>query len=256
VTRALLLACAALALFAAAPAYAGIMSPEDATDLAQSLAEAQEEQDVCYGWNVTNNFGAGPDVGSSISGPGAVLLDVAGTCKRGMVILTGSIDYSCGSCESSDSASVSIQATGMANPPTVGDLEELGLKAGDLTGDKDDTTLFNMVEALPLLVADKGNAPYVEYEQATTVPPTDRPTNKPGSDVLRDTWIWLLVCGVLIALGPIYYFYKRGQTPSSERKRDAEPDETSTPPASETSEPPPPTSTGPTTPATGPSPTT
>jgi hypothetical protein len=203
---------------------------------------------------VTNNFGAGPDVGSSISGPGAVLLDVAGTCKRGMVILTGSIDYSCGSCESSDSASVSIQASGMANPPTVGDLEDLGLKAGDLTGDNDDTTLFNMVDALPLLVADKGNAPYVEYEQATTVPPADHATNKPGSDVLRDTWIWLLLCGALILLGPIYYFYKRGQAPPSERKRDAEPDEPSAPPA--TSEPPPPTSTGPATTTTGPTPTT
>ena len=32
------------------------------------------------------------------------------------------------------------------NPPTVDDLEDLGLKAGDLTGDKDDTTLVNMVE--------------------------------------------------------------------------------------------------------------
>ena len=254
--RALVLACATIALLAAAPAHAGIMSPEDATDLAQSLAEAQEEQDVCYGWNVSNNFGAGPDVGSSISGPGAVLLDVGGTCKRGMVILAGSIDYTCDSCEGSDSASVSIQASGMANPPTTKDLEDLGLQAGDLTGDNDDTTLINMVEALPLLVADKGNAPYVEYEQATTVPPTDRATNKPGSDFLRDNWIWLLLCGTLIAAGPIFYLYKRGQVPPSERKRRAEPDETSTPPTSTTSEPPPPASTGPTTTSTGPTPTT
>jgi hypothetical protein len=259
VIRALLLACAALALLAATPAHAGIMSPEDATDLAQSLAEAQEEQEVCYGWDVSNNFGAGSDTGSSIGGPGAALLDVAGTCKRGVVILTGSIDYSCGSCESSDSASVSIQASGLANPPTVGDLEDLGLKAGDLTGDNDDTTLINMVEALPLLVADKGNAPYVEYEQATTVPPTDRATNKPGSDFLRDNWIWLLLCVALIALGPIYYLYKRAQVPKAKRtprdEPDAEPDEPAEPPASTSSQPPP-TSAGPTTTPTGPTPTT
>ena len=254
-TRALLLACTAVALVAAAPAHAGIMAPEDATDLAQSLAEAQEEQEVCYGWDVRNNFGAGSDVGSSISGPGAPLLDVAGACTRGIVLLTGSIDYSCDSCEASDSASVSIQASGMGNPPTVDDLEKLGLKAGDLTGDNDDTTLFNMVNALPLLVADKGNAPYVEYEQATAVPPTDRPTNKPGSDFLRDNWVWLLLCAALIAAAPIFYFYKRAQIPPAERKRRATPDEEPTETPS-SSEPPPPASTGPTTTSTGPTPTT
>ena len=256
--RALLLACAALALVAAAPAHAGIMSPEDATDLAQSLADAQEEQEVCYGWDVGNNFGAGSDIGSSIGGPNAALLDVAGTCKRGVVLLTGSIDYSCDSCEASDSASVSIQASGMANPPTVDDLEDLGLKAGDLTGDNDDTTLFNMVNVLPLLVADKGNAPYVEYEPATTVPATDRATNKPGSDFLRDNWIWLLLCGALTALGPIYYFYKRAQVPKSKRtprdESDDESDETAEP--ASTASQPPPASAGPTTTPTGPTPTT
>jgi hypothetical protein len=220
VIRALLLALA-LAAFVAAPAQAGVMSQEDATDLAQSLAEAQEEQDVCYGWQVTNDFDGAPDVGSSTGGPGApVAVARVGSCARGVVVLTGSIHYSCGSCEDSDSASVSIQTSGMNNPPTVDDLEALGLKAGALTGDNDDTTLVNMVEALPLLVADRGNAPYLPYEQATTVPATDHATNKPGSDVLRDTWIWLVLCGALIVLGPAFYFYKRAQQP---RQAEAEP---------------------------------
>jgi hypothetical protein len=254
VIRALLLGCLAVALLAAAPAQAGIMSPDDAADLAQSLADAQEDQDVCYGWNVSNNFGAGPDVGSSIGGPGAVLLDVSGSCKNGTVILTGSIDYSCGSCDSSDSASVSIQASGMANPPTVGDLEELGLKAGALTGDNDDTTLINMVEALPLIVADKGNAPYVEYEPATAVPATDHATNKPGSDFLRDTWIWLLLCVALIVFGPIFYFYKRAQVPPHKRRAKGEGPPMAPIPTS--SQAPPPEPAGPTTASTGPTPTT
>jgi len=254
VIRALLLGLATLTLIAAAPAHAQIMSPEDATDLAQSLADAQEDQDVCYGWEVSNNFGAGPDIGSSIAGPGAAMLDVGGSCKRGKVVLTGSIDYACDSCEASDSASVSIEASGMANPPTVADLEGVGLKAGDLTGDNDDTTLFNMVNALPLLVADRGNAPYVEYERATTVPAADRATNKPGSDLLRDSWIWLLLCAMLIAAAPLFFFYKRSQIPP--HKRTKKPDRTDAPPTSTSSEPPPPTSTGPTTTSTGPTPTT
>ena len=215
---ALALACALVLAVVVAPAQAGILTAEDATELAQALAEAQEEQDVCYGWNVRNNFAATPDVGSSVGGPGAMPLSSSSTCRKGFAILEGSIDYSCSSCESEDSASVSI-ASNLPNPPKVSDLEDLGLKAGDLTGDKDDTTLVNMVEALPLLVADRGNAPYIEYEQAPAkdVPATDHATGKPGSDVLRDSWFLLVLCAALILGGPAFYFYKRSQMPKTVR---------------------------------------
>jgi hypothetical protein len=210
-TRAVLLALV-LALLAAMPAHAGVLSQGDATDLAQSLSDAQDEQEVCYGWQIANNFDGRPDVGSSTGGPG-VALDVApvGSCRRGVVVLDGSIYYSCDSCEDSDRASVSIRSSGLADPPTTGDLRALGLDAGDLTGDDDDTTLLNMVDALPLLVADRGNAPYVAYEEATTVPAADHATGKPGSDFLRDTWVALVLCGGLIVLGPLFYLYKRAQ---------------------------------------------
>ncbi len=150
------------------------------------------------------------------------------SCTKGYVVLDGSISYACESCESEDSARVSI-ASNLPNPPTVGDLEDLGLKAGDLTGDNDDTTLVNMVNALPLLVADRGNAPYIEYEQAAPadVPPADRATGKPGSDVLRDSWFLLVLCGGLILAGPGFYLYKRSQTPVSHK-----PDPEQTPPPS------------------------
>jgi hypothetical protein len=217
VIRALGLALAlALTLFAA-PAAAGVLSLEDATDLAQSLAEAEDDQGICYGWNVSNNFDGVPDVGSS-SGPGQLLVKFGRTsaatgvsCSKGYVELQGSIDYSCGSCDSEDSASVSIDSN-LDDPPTVGDLEGLGLRAGDLTGDKDDTTLVNMVEALPLLAADRGNADYVAYEPATTVPAVDHATNTPGSDFLRESWIWLVLCGAAILGGPLLYLYKRSQS--------------------------------------------
>ncbi len=224
-TRAALLALL-LAVAFASPAQAGIVSPEDAAELAQTLAEAQEEQDVCYGWNVTNNFSSSSDVGSSTGGPGVPLDPTQAACPKGAVILQGDIDYACGSCESSDSASISIAAGGLANPPTVDDLEGLGLKPGALTGDDDDTTLVNMVNALPLLVADRGNAAYVEYEQTTTVPATDHPTGKPGSDLLRDSWLGLLFFGGLVLAGPGFFFYKRSQRP---RRPDPEPALTSQP---------------------------
>jgi hypothetical protein len=201
-----------LAVTLVAPAQAGIVSPEDAAELAQTLAEAQDEQDVCYGWDVSNNFSDTNDVGASTTGPGTKLIPIPSLCPKGAVILQGNIDYACGSCDSSDTASISIAAS-LPNPPTVSDLEGLGLKAGDLTGDNDDTTLVNMVNALPLLVADRGNAPYVPYEQTKTVPAADHATGKPGSDLLRDTWIQLVLFGGLIIVGPGFYFYKLAQRP-------------------------------------------
>jgi hypothetical protein len=160
-----------------------------------------------------------------------------------VVVLEGSIDYACESCESEDSASVSIRSSGMASPPTVGDLEGLGLSAGALTGDDDDTTLVNMVSALPLLVADRGNAPYVPYEQATSVPASDHATGKPGSDVLRDNWLWLVLCFALIVLGPIFYLYKRSQQPkpAAPAPPSGPPPSASGPPAPATGSLPPPT---------------
>jgi hypothetical protein len=211
VTRVALIALL-VAVALTAPAQAGIVSPEDAAELAQTLADAQDEQGVCYGWDVTNNFSDANDVGSSTNGPGSKLIPLRTTCPKGAVILQGSIDYACESCDSDDSASVSIAAS-LPNPPTVDDLEGLGLKAGDLTGDNDDTTLINMVEALPLLVADRGNAPYVPYETTKTVPAGDHATGKPGSDLLRDTWIQLVLFGGLIVVGPGFYFYTLAQRP-------------------------------------------
>ena len=200
---ALVLACAL-----AGPAQAGILAPQDAAELAQSLAEAEDEQGVCYGWNISNNFDGTPDVGSGTGGPGAIM--AAPQCKRGWVSLDGDINYSCGSCDAPDRASVSISSS-FPNPPTTDDLEALGLEAGALTGDKDDTTLINMVNALPLLVADRGLAPYMPYEQAKVVPPADHATDKPGSDFLRDAWLRLLLFGGLIVGGVTYYLYKRNQ---------------------------------------------
>jgi hypothetical protein len=210
VIRALVLALL-LALVAAVPAQAGILSADDAADLAQSLADAQEEQDICYGWEVSNNFSDTGDLGSSTGGPERRLLESLETrgCAKGFVELLGDINYSCDSCESEDSAGISISSGGLASPPTVKDLEEMGLKAGDLTGDKDDTTLINMVNALPLLVADRGNAPYVAYEPSTGVPAADHATGSPGSDFIREEWGSVLLFGVLLLGGPGYFLYNR-----------------------------------------------
>lgn len=202
-----LLAALALALGLPAAARSGIIAPEDAAEVANALAEAQAEQDVCYGWEISNDFDATPDVGSSTLGPG-VPLNLA-TCPR-YVVLTGNIHYACSTCEDSDSASVSIE-TNLTPAPTEDGLEELGLRPGALTGDDDDVTLLNMIGALPLLVAQTGAAPPVPAETPAAVPASDTPTNQPGSDFLRDSWLKLVLFVFLLATGPLFWRYRRSQ---------------------------------------------
>lgn len=199
----------ALALLAASPAaaHAGIVEPADAEELANALADAEEEQDVCYGWQITNNFSATQDYGNSRTGPGEPL--PAGMCER-YVVLDGSITYTCEACEGSDTADVSI-VSNVPNAPTAGDLQRLGYSADALVGDEDDTTLINMVNALPLLVAERGIAPFLPVETPQSVPASDTPTDKPGSDFLRAAGPGLLVFGFLTLCAPLFWFYKRGQ---------------------------------------------
>jgi hypothetical protein len=207
VRRAALAAILGTVMLAAAPAaHGGVIEPADQAELANTLAEAQEEQDVCYGWNVSNNFDSSPDIGSSVGGPGAVPLIGIG-CQRYM-FLYGSIDYACGSCDASDTASVRIFSN-LPDAPTADDLEDLGLEAGDLTGDRDDITLINMVGALPLLAAQTGAVAPVAHETPAAVPATDVATDHPGSDFMRTSWFWLLLFGFLAVLGPAYWLRER-----------------------------------------------
>lgn len=185
---------------------APLMAKADAAELAQSLADAQDEQGVCYGWEVrVDRFG--PDQGSSLDGPGVPLED--GRCPR-QVVLFGSIDYVCEDCEGEDSASVDIAST-VPGAPGIEDLEGLGYRPKDLLGDNDDVALFDMVQALPLLMAERGAARPVAYEVPARVPAADRPTDSPGSDILRDRWWALVLFGVLLLVGPLWLYRERVQ---------------------------------------------
>lgn len=212
-SRALLAAAlaAVLALAGAAPAAAEpLLEPEDATDLAQTLAEAQAEQGVCYGWAVDVDA-LGTDAGSSIAGPGQPLQPDPAQCPKGYVSLRGVIDYTSEYEEAEDSADVRIESS-LPSAPSVRDLEDLGLSVDDLLGEQDDKALFDMVGALPLLVAESGAAPYVAYEPAPPdVPATDRPTNQPGSDFFRTAGPILGFGVFLILAGLFWLIYKRGQ---------------------------------------------
>jgi hypothetical protein len=207
VTRLLLAGLLALGLLVPASAGAGVLlQPADEAELAQDLADATEEQDVCYGWKVFIN-GSVTDQGSS-SGPGRPVGTAIG-CRR-IAELQADLIYTCDSCEGEDDGSIRIESN-LPHPPTVDDLSDLGYHASDLLGDKDDVSLIDMVGALPLITAQHGDAPFIEYEAATNVPSKDGPTNTPGSDMLRDRWFALVLFGGLLLFGPLWFFYKRSQ---------------------------------------------
>jgi hypothetical protein len=186
----------------------GIMEPGDQAELAQSLADAQAEQGVCYGWDVELN-GARVDVGSSTGGPGTPLSTAE--CPK-WAVLTAVIRWTCESCEEEDSAYFEVDSN-LDDPPTRQDVLDLGYSDADLVGDEDDTTLFEMTGALPLLAAQRGNADPVPFETPGEVAAADRPEGSPGSDFLRTKWPQLLLCVGLIALGPGYLIFARHNRP-------------------------------------------
>lgn len=203
--RTLTLAFALLLLLPSSPVDAAILAPEDANELANTLADATAEQGVCYGWTFqVNDFSGGddgPDVGSNL-GPGKEAAGAPG-CEK-WVVLTGSVTYTSESSESDDSASWSID-TNLSNPPRIAELEDLGYGSGDLTGDKNDTTLVNAVGALPALVADHGEAEPLPFE-VSTAPAAEQgvPTNGPGNDFLREHGVMLALFGLLLVGGLIW----------------------------------------------------
>jgi hypothetical protein len=199
---------------AAAQEQISIMEPADQAELAQSLADAQAVQDVCYGFQVTLN-GTPSDVGSSTSGPGRPLSP--GECER-WAIFTAAVEWTCDSCEAEDSARFDVESN-LPDPPTRQDVVDLGYTESDLIGEEDDVTLFEMAGALPLLVAQRGNAAPVPFEAPTDVPAADRPEGSPGSDFLRTRWPVLLLCVGLIALGPGYLLFARHTAHGSRSRR-------------------------------------
>lgn len=203
--RAALIAVALVALALPAPAAAvPLLDSADATELAQSLADATAQQGVCYGWRVTVDDQyegmSGIDTGSN-AGP-RIPANADGRCRR-TVLLTGTVTYTCASCEAEDSSSVSL--TSFPGGPSRDDLSELGLRIDDLHAEDGDAVLANLVGALPLVTASKGAAaPVAGDVNRAPIPRADRATSGPSSpDWLRESWPWLVLCLMVIAAGAV-----------------------------------------------------
>lgn len=202
--RAMAVAAAGVLVLVAAPAPAGalpILDEGDAIELANKLAEATEEQGVCYGWSVEvrDDGGSlsGTDTGSSL-GPGRSPYDPACTPY---VIFRANLHYTSEASEASDSAGYSIDSNLPGFDPRR--LEGLGISDSSLLGGNDDIVVANATALLPGLVAEQGLAPPIPIEETagTTIPASDRPTNTPGSDLWRTHWAAYSFAGLLLLGG-------------------------------------------------------
>ena len=196
---------AMLSLVPLAPASAApIFEEADAVELANSLAEAQADQDVCYGWLVTvqddGGSSSGIDRGSSL-GPDRDPREAA--CEPS-VIFVADLHYTAETSEAPDGASYRIESS-LSGFQTQLAVSALGVSESGLLGDNDDLVVRNATALLPGLVAEQGLAPPILAEETTgTIPATDRPTGRPSSDLVRTYWPAYTVAGLLAAAGVVW----------------------------------------------------
>lgn len=201
------LATAVLALATLVPVRpagaAPILAAEDAVELANKLAEATAEQEVCYGWEIQvydeSGSGSGLDQGSSL-GPDRSARDPA--CSP-QVVFVAEIVYTSEMSESPDRATYSVESDLPGFDAS--DLGVLGVSEQALLGDNDDLAVLNATALLPVLVAEQGLAPPVPVEETTgTIPAADRPTGAGGSDRIRTYGALYVLAGLLVAAGVVW----------------------------------------------------
>ena len=197
-------AAAGLAVLIGAAPPAGalpVLEATDANELAQALAEATEDQDVCYGWEVTvNDYGGGADGVDQGSSLGVGTSANTTECPR-WVIFEARITYTSQASESEDSASFAV-STNVPGAPGSGDLRQNGISEGGLLGARDDEVVANATLLLPALMAEKGLAEPISLEANTqALPAEDRATGTPGSDWLRKYGAALAVAALVLLGG-------------------------------------------------------
>lgn len=211
-----LAAAAALVLAGAGPAAAvPYLEQADAEDLVEVLAEATAQQQVCYGWSVrVNDDSGGPDGTDEGSGAGVGQVVTQSGCSR-WIELRGWVRWTSETSDLDDSSGYELVSAGLDRPPTTADLTELGFDVNLLVRDDGDTGLFQIMLALPRLVADSGEAPSVQVAPAASPPPAGSvPTGRPAlPDGLRSRWPLVVLGAGLIVLAAVLLVVFRRSTP-------------------------------------------
>jgi hypothetical protein len=178
-----------------------VLETADATELAQALAEATEDQDVCYGWKVTvYDYGGGADGIDQGSSLGVGQTAVQAGCPR-YVVFEAAVTYTSAASEAEDSARFDV-VSNVPGAPSAADLRDNGISVGGLLGAHDDEVVANATLLLPALMAEKGLAEPISLEANTQpLPASDRATGTPGSDWLRKYGAAVAVAALMLLGG-------------------------------------------------------
>ena len=178
-----------------------ILDNADATELAQALAEATEDQDVCYGWKVTvYDYGGGSDGVDEGSSLGVGQSANQAECPK-WVVFEAILTYTSPASEAEDSATFSVRSNVPGGPSST-DLREAGISEAGLLGANDDQVVADATLLLPALMAEHGLADPIALEANTQpLPAGDRATGTPGSDWLRQYGAAVAVAGLTVAGG-------------------------------------------------------
>ena len=204
-----------------------ILGDDGAVELAQQLAEATEEQGICYGWRVLvgNEGDLSTERGSNF-GPDRGI--ETGPCRRKAEIV-GEVSWTCGSCEPEDSSSFHVEAN-FRGAPTKDQIRDLGLEGGNLHKGDGDEVLAAMAGSLPVIAASNGVAEAVPAQLNTRpIPAADKPENSPSTpDWLRESWLGLTVFLVLAAAGIAWFVIDLLRRSPAEAPAAPEPESTPT----------------------------
>lgn len=191
-----------------------LFTAEDTDTLAERLDKAYQEQDVCYGWDITisqggDGFGTGTESQLTGSNFGAdVPVDASGSSGcTDTVEFIATIVWTSETSEVEDSASYRLESTSDELDTT--DLDALGIISPDgLAGDTGYIEAYNAISALPLLAADAGIAPPIEASPAAAdTAAAAEPGDSPAPDLLRRSGIALLLGGLLLLAGGAFAWW-------------------------------------------------
>lgn len=162
--------------------------PEE-NQLVKRLKAAYDAQGVCYGWRINDT-----ETGSHLGAPSTFSTDPP--CQKFVELV---VDYTYNSADEEFTAVTYDINSSLANPPTKADLTALGIGADELL-DEPNVYVTDAIAALPMLVAQKGEAPAVPAAKSEG-------DNLAGQSLERPIewrWLWVVLAIGLLGGGLIW----------------------------------------------------
>ncbi len=175
----------------------------DETSLSADLATATRQQGICYGWDLTLDDNYSTYSGHSVGSNQGTDHELDRSQCRQWVVYTASVTWTSSSSESSDYGSATLSSSDdlLDRLPDSSDLADVGGGDSVITDDPAGG-LETVVEALPLLMSEKGAASPLAAGTEDPAASSVTPPPSAGSDRWRDEKGYLIVGGIglLVAL--------------------------------------------------------